>query len=120
MALTIDSLRNIWKKEFLPNVIKDIRIELKAKIEQVSSSIRQLMKRPDEVETSQQMLSDKYDSFTQSLQQVKKDVSCLTTWNESTEYNLSKFKWMLYSSTQDATAWNCLAFQLFPMNLRPN
>ena len=40
--LTVDNIRKIWKTEFLPNIKKEIRNELKTEIEKVNCLITNL------------------------------------------------------------------------------
>ena len=40
--LTVDNIRKIWKTEFLPNMKKEIRNELKTEIEKVNCLITNL------------------------------------------------------------------------------
>lgn len=42
---TVDNIRKIWKTEFLPNIKKEIRNELKTEIEKVNCLITNLSKR---------------------------------------------------------------------------
>ena len=60
--LTVDNIRKIWKTEFLPNIKKEIRNKLKTEIEKVNCLITNLSKHLDSIESSQQLISYKYDS----------------------------------------------------------
>ena len=75
--LTVDNIRKIWKTEFLPNIKKEIRNELKTENEKVTCLITNLSKRLDLIESSQQMISDKYDSVLKSMQWTKKKINDL-------------------------------------------
>ena len=48
--LTVDNIRKIWKTEFLPNIKKEIRNELKTEIEKVNCLITNLSKRLDPIQ----------------------------------------------------------------------
>ena len=75
--LTVNNIRKIWKTEFLPNIKKEIRNELKTEIEKVICLITNLSKRLDLIESSQQLISDKYDSVLKSMQWTKKQINNL-------------------------------------------
>ena len=75
--LTVDHIRKILKTEFLPNIKKEIRNELKTEIEKVNCLITNLSKRLDLIESSQQLISDKYDSVLKSMQWTKKQINDL-------------------------------------------
>ena len=75
--LTVDNIRKIWKTEFLPNIKKEIRNELKTEIEKVNCLITNLSKRLNSIESSQQLISDKYDSVLKSMQWTKKQINNL-------------------------------------------
>ena len=47
---TVDNIRKIWKTEFLPNIKKEIRNELKTEIEKVNCLITNLSKRLDPIQ----------------------------------------------------------------------
>ena len=46
---TVDNIRKIWKTEFLPNIKREIRNELKTEIEKVNCLITNLSKRLDPI-----------------------------------------------------------------------
>ena len=75
--LNVDSIRKIWKTEFLPNIKKEIRNELKTEIEKINYLITNLSKCLDSIESSQQLISDKYDSVLKSMQSTKKKMNDL-------------------------------------------
>ena len=75
--LTVDDIRKFWKTEFLPNIKNEIRNELKTEIEKVNCLITNLSKRLDLIESSQQLISDKYDSVLKSMQWTKKQINDL-------------------------------------------
>ena len=75
--LTVDNIRKIWKTEFLSNIKKEIRNELKTENEKVNCLITNLSKRLDLIESSQQLISDKYDSVLKSMQWTKKQINDL-------------------------------------------
>ena len=53
MSLTVESLKELWAKEFLPNIRKEIRKE----IDSLKASLLDLKKRFDEIEKSQNFIS---------------------------------------------------------------
>ena len=75
--LTVDNIRKIWKTEFLPNIKKEITNELKTENEKVNCLITNLSKRLDLIESSQQLISDEYDSVLKSMQWTKKQINNL-------------------------------------------
>ena len=75
--LTVDNIRKFWKTEFLPNIKNEIRNELKTEIEKVNCLITNLSKRLNSSESSQQLISDKYDSVLKSMQWTKKQINNL-------------------------------------------
>lgn len=58
MNLTLESLRDLWPKEFLPN----IQIEIRTEFESLKTSIRDLNKRFDELGKGQSFISKHYDT----------------------------------------------------------
>ena len=52
MSLTVESLKELWAKEFLPNIRKEIRKE----IDSLKASLLDLKKRFDEIEKSQNFI----------------------------------------------------------------
>ena len=73
--LTVDNMRKIWKTEFLPNIKKEIRNELKTETEKINCLITNLSKRLDSIESSQQLISDKYDCVLKSMQSTTKQIN---------------------------------------------
>ena len=51
MSLTVESLKELWAKEFLPNIRKEIRQE----IDWLKASLLDLKKKVDEIEKSQNL-----------------------------------------------------------------
>ena len=70
-TLTIDSIKELWVKEFLPSIQKELRSE----IEDLKSKITSVAAKCDEIESSQKYLSNEYDNFKRSLQGTKKEVT---------------------------------------------
>ena len=52
MSLTVESLKELWAKEFLPNIRKEILKE----IDSLKASLLDLKKRFDEIEKSQNFI----------------------------------------------------------------
>ena len=63
----MESLKEMWAKEFLPNIRKEIRKE----IDSLKASLLDLKKRFDEIEKSQSFLSQKYDTMISAIKDVK-------------------------------------------------
>lgn len=78
--LIVDNLRKIWKTEFLPSIKREISNKQKTKIVKMNCLITNLSKRLHSMESSQQMISDKYDSILESLQSTKKQINDLSNW----------------------------------------
>ena len=67
MSLTVESLKELWAKEFLPNIRKEILKE----IDSLKASLLDLKKRFDEIEKSQNFISKKYDTVISTIKDVK-------------------------------------------------
>ena len=67
MSLAVESLKELWAKEFLPNIRKEIRKE----IDSLKASLLDLKKRFDEIEKSQSFISKKYDTVISTIKDVK-------------------------------------------------
>ena len=65
-SLTVESLKELWAKEFLPNIRKEIRKE----IDSLKASLLDLKKRFDEIEKSQSFISKKYDTVISAIKDV--------------------------------------------------
>ena len=63
----MESLKELWAKEFLPNIRKEIRKE----IDSLKASLLDLKKRFDEIEKSQSFLLQKYDTMISAIKDVK-------------------------------------------------
>ena len=96
--LTVDKIRKIWKTEFLPNIKKEIRNELKTEIEQITCLITNLSKRLDSIESSQQLISDKYDSILKSMQSIKKQINDLNNWCEAEDNKIHYLNGSVYDA----------------------
>ena len=72
-GLSAKELRRIWNDEFLPS----IRREIKTEILELKSSIKALTERCNELEKSQDFVSNKYDTAIAALQSVKSEISNL-------------------------------------------
>ena len=63
MSLTVESLKELWAKEFLRNIRKEI--------DSLKASLLDLKKRFDEIEKSQNFISKKYDTVVSTIKDVK-------------------------------------------------
>ena len=63
----MESLKELWAEEFLPNIRKEIRKE----IDSLKASLLDLKKRFDEIEKSQSFISQKYDTMISAIKDVK-------------------------------------------------
>jgi len=68
MGLTVESLKDLWTKEFLPNIRKEIGTEIDA----LKVSLHDLNKRLDEIEKSQNFISKKYDTVISTIMNLTK------------------------------------------------
>ena len=97
--LTVNNIRKIWKTEFLPNIKKEIRNELKTEIEKVNCLItNQVSKRLDSIESSQQLISDKYDSVLKSMQLTKKQINDLNNWCKAQDNKINHLNGSVYDA----------------------
>ena len=71
LALTVEAMKELWRKEFLPS----IRREMKAEIDSIKTDIKKIEARFDKIEESQAFLSDKYDGIIETLQSSKKQAA---------------------------------------------
>ena len=63
----MESLKELWAKEFLPNIRKELRKE----IDSLKDSLLDLETRFDEIEKSQSFISKKYDTVISAIKDVK-------------------------------------------------
>ena len=118
---TVDNIRKIWKTEFLPNIKKEIRNELKTEIEKVNCLITNLSKRLDLIESSQQLISDKYDSVLKSMQSTKKQINDLNNWCEAQDNKINHLNGSVYDaeaaidSIQQCSRRDCLEISGIPI-----
>ena len=97
--LTVDNIRKIWKTEFLPNIKKEIRNELETEIEKVNCLItNQVSKRLDAIESSQQLISEKYDSVLKSMQLTKKQINDLNNWCKAQDNKINHLNGSVYDA----------------------
>ena len=66
----MESLKELWAKEFLPNIRKEIFKE----IDLLKASLLDLKKRFDEIEKSQSFISRKYDTAISTIKNVKNTI----------------------------------------------
>ena len=81
MSLTVESLKELWAKEFLPNIREEIRKE----IDSLKASLLDLNKRFDEIEKSQSFISKKYDTVISAIKDVKE-------YNEGVKSQIKEIK----------------------------
>ncbi|XP_068680071.1 UPF0134 protein MPN_137-like [Montipora foliosa] len=67
MSLTVESLKELWTQEFLPNIRKEIRKE----IDSLKARLLDLNKRFDEIEKSQNFISKQYDTVISTIKNLK-------------------------------------------------
>ena len=105
--LNVDSIRKIWKTEFLPNIKKEIRNELNTEIGKINYLITNLSKCLDSIESSQQLISDKYDSVLKSMQSTKKKMNDLNNkykFLSNTSANIDFPNYKFYSTDSKTMA----------------
>ena len=71
--LTVDEFRKMRKREFLPSIRREVKLE----IETLSVNIQVLTDQCSQIEHSIQFLSDKYDTVLGILQATKKQIAGL-------------------------------------------
>ena len=119
--LTVGNIRKIWKTEFLPNIKREIRNELKSEIEKVNCLITNLSKRLDSIASSQQLISDKYDSVLKSTQSTKKQINDLNNWCEAQDNKINHLNGSVYDaeaaidSIQQYSRRDCLEISGIPI-----
>ena len=96
--LTVDNIQKIWKTEFLPNIKKEIRNELKTELEKVNCLITNLSKCFDSIESLQQLISDKYDSVLKSMQSTKKQINNHNNWCEAQDNKMNHLNGSVYDA----------------------
>ena len=119
--LSFDNIRNILKTEVVLNIKKEIRNELKTEIEKVNCLITNLSKRLDSIESSQQLISDKYDSVLKSMQSTKKQINDLNNWCEAQDNKINHLNGSVYDaeaaidSIQQYSRRDCLEISGIPI-----
>ena len=98
--LTVDDIRKFWKTEFLPNIKNEIRNELKTEIEKVHCLITNLSKRLNSSESSQQLISDIYDSVLKTMQSTMKQITDLNNWCEAQDNKINHLNGSVYHAKQ--------------------
>ncbi|CAH3125396.1 unnamed protein product, partial [Porites lobata] len=92
----------IWKTEFLPNIKKEIRNELKTEIEKVNCLITNLSKRLDPIQGAI------------SMQSTKKQINDLNNWCEAQDNKINHLNGSVYDaqaaidSIQQCSRRDCL------------
>ena len=66
-SLTLESLRDLWSKEFLPNILMEIRAEF----ESLKAGLRDLNKRFDELDKAQSFISKQYATVLSTVKDIK-------------------------------------------------
>ena len=111
----------IWKTEFLPNIKKEIRNELKTEIEKINCLITNLSKHLDSIESSQQLISDKHASVLKSMQSTKKQINDLNNWCEAQDNKINHLNGSVYDaeaaidSIQQYSRRDCLEISGIPI-----
>ena len=82
----MESLRELWTKEFLPNIRKEICTEIDA----LKVSHHDLNKRLDEIEKSQSFISKKYDTVISTITNLKKHNEDVRGQVQKIEEDISK------------------------------
>ncbi|PFX34174.1 hypothetical protein AWC38_SpisGene1029 [Stylophora pistillata] len=81
MSLTVKSLKELWAKEFLPNIREEIRKE----VDSLKAGLKDLRKRFEEIEKSQDFISKKYDTVISTIKGIKEH-------NDSVKSNIRLIK----------------------------
>ena len=68
MSLTQEAFKEMWKKQLLPEIRREIRSDSEA----LKQSMTELSKKFDQIETSQKYLSSQYDSILAAIGEIKK------------------------------------------------
>lgn len=71
-------------------------LTLKKKLTTLTCQSTQVVKRLNNIQNSEQLLSDKYDSIMTSIHTTKKQVNDLFKWNEAHKEDLSKQRDSIY------------------------
>ena len=77
-ALTKADLMELWQKQFLPSIRKEIQTECKEIMnnirEQIMKSVREVKDKCQQIERSQEFLSTKYEQMMDTTQATKKQI----------------------------------------------
>ena len=84
-SLTLESLRDLWSKEFLPN----IRMEIRTEFESPKASIRDLNRRFDELDKAQTFISKQYDTVLSTVKDIKEYNENMKSQIQQTEENIN-------------------------------
>ena len=100
MGLTLESLRDLLSKEFLPNIRMGIRTEF----ESLKAGIRDWNKRFDEVDKAQSFISKQYDTVLSAVMDIKEhneSVKSQIQQIEESTFNLGKDDYNLFVKSDE-------------------
>ena len=83
MNLTVESLKELWTQEFLPNIRKEIRKETR---------LLDLNKRFDEIEKSQNFISKQYDTVISTIKNLKEHNEGVKSQVQEIEEDINKLR----------------------------
>lgn len=114
--LTKNSFMDMWTKELLPSIRKEIKCEL----QEIRDDIKNLREKCEHIERSQEFLSQKYDKVIESIQESKKKIqansSKIDRQTESTSYleaNVDEI-YTILDELQQYSRRDCLEIQGVP------
>ena len=84
-SLTLESLRDLWSKEFLPN----IRMEICTEFESLKASIPDLNRRFDELDKAQSFISKQYDTVLSTVKDIKEHNENVKSQIQQIEENIN-------------------------------
>lgn len=90
--LTVTSFKEMWKKDLLPSIKKEIRVEIKAEIDVIKQDFKEIVNRCSTIETSQKFISQKFEETLSTLQQAKKHITDLEMRIKDQEQAISQAK----------------------------
>ena len=88
MSLTQEAFKEMWKKQLLPEIRREIRSDSEA----LKQSMTELSKKFDQIETSQKYLSSQYDSILAAIGEIKKQVQHVENQTDETWSEINKMK----------------------------
>ena len=88
MSLTVESLKELWTQEFLPNIRKEIRKE----IDSLKTRLLDLNRRFDEIEKSQNFISKQYDTVISTIKNLKEHNEGVKSQVQEIEEDINKLR----------------------------